>query len=325
VAVTEPLRAPFVWFGGKRRVAAVAWAAFGADVPNYVEPFFGSGAVLLGRPNGPGKIETINDLDGGVTNVWRAIQKAPDSVAEWCDWPVSELDLRARHAWLIERMPKLREELGADADFFDAKVAGWWLWGINQWIGSGWCRDASNAHPSLHPGTGTHSRLGSLGHSGRGVHRPEREALTEWFGALARRLRKVRIASGDWARVVTPAVTGVGNTLGNMGMSPCAVFLDPPYLEEGAVYVTGAGTASTDARKWALANGENPKLRIALCGYEGEHAMPASWTVHAWKATGGYGNQADENQNASRERIWFSPHCLPIGEQRSLFSAMGAP
>jgi DNA adenine methylase len=43
----KPLRAPFPWFGGKSRAAHLVWAAFG-DVPNYVEPFFGSGAVLLG-------------------------------------------------------------------------------------------------------------------------------------------------------------------------------------------------------------------------------------------------------------------------------------
>ena len=44
------MRAPFVWFGGKRRVAPEVWAALG-DVPNYIEPFAGSLAVLLGRPH----------------------------------------------------------------------------------------------------------------------------------------------------------------------------------------------------------------------------------------------------------------------------------
>ena len=37
---------PFPWFGGKRKVAAEVWSRFGT-VANYVEPFFGSGAVLL--------------------------------------------------------------------------------------------------------------------------------------------------------------------------------------------------------------------------------------------------------------------------------------
>ena len=56
------MKAPFVWFGGKRRVADAVWAALG-DVDNYVEPFAGSLAVLLERPNPP-RTETVNDADG---------------------------------------------------------------------------------------------------------------------------------------------------------------------------------------------------------------------------------------------------------------------
>ena len=61
-----------------------------------------------------------------------------------------------------------------------------------------------------------------------------------------------------------------------------------------------------------LGHGENPLLRIALCGYEGEHAIPDSWECVPWKASGGYGTAADAagRVNASRERIWFSPACL---------------
>lgn len=39
-------------FGGKSRVAAAIWARFG-NVPSYVDPFFGSGAVLFARPDQP--------------------------------------------------------------------------------------------------------------------------------------------------------------------------------------------------------------------------------------------------------------------------------
>jgi len=52
------MKAPFPWFGGKSRVAHLVWDRFG-NVPNYVEPFFGSGAVLLDRPHAP-HTETIN-------------------------------------------------------------------------------------------------------------------------------------------------------------------------------------------------------------------------------------------------------------------------
>jgi site-specific DNA-adenine methylase len=48
MTTTSPaLTAPFPWFGGKRKVAAEVWSRFGR-VENYVEPFFGSGAVVCG-------------------------------------------------------------------------------------------------------------------------------------------------------------------------------------------------------------------------------------------------------------------------------------
>jgi site-specific DNA-adenine methylase len=93
------LRAPFPWFGGKRTVAAEIWSRLGEPV-NYVEPFFGSGAVLLARGK-PGKTETVNDADRFVSNFWRATQRDPEAVAHYMDWPVNEADLSARHLWLL--------------------------------------------------------------------------------------------------------------------------------------------------------------------------------------------------------------------------------
>lgn len=82
------MQPPFPWFGGKSRVSGLVWERLG-NVPNYVEPFFGSGAVLLNRPHDPGT-ETVNDIDGYVANFWRALQADPEAVAQWCDWPVNE-------------------------------------------------------------------------------------------------------------------------------------------------------------------------------------------------------------------------------------------
>lgn len=52
-------------------------------------------------------------------------------------------------------------------------------------------------------------------------------------------------------------------------------------------------------------------MRIALCGYDGEHEMPG-WTAVPWKAQGGYGSQGAGRgrDNAVREVVWFSPGCL---------------
>jgi site-specific DNA-adenine methylase len=149
------LKAPFPWFGGKSRVADFVWSRFG-DVPNYVEPFFGSGAVLLARPSEPGT-ETVNDLDCYLANFWRSIKHAPDAVAEAADWPVNEADLLARHRWLLGQ-EEFRQQIRTDADYHDPKIAGWWVWGQCAWIGSGWCRQES-------------TQLPHLGDAGRGINR----------------------------------------------------------------------------------------------------------------------------------------------------------
>lgn len=46
---------------------------------SYVEPFFGSGAVLFSKP--VSDIETVNDIDHNVTNLFRCIQEDPERLA----------------------------------------------------------------------------------------------------------------------------------------------------------------------------------------------------------------------------------------------------
>ncbi len=301
------LRAPFPWFGGKSRAAHLIWERFG-DVANYVEPFAGALAVLLARPTEP-RIETVNDLDCHVANFWRAVQSDPDAVAKWCDWPVNEADLHARHLWLVQGLPAHRERMMTEPDYFDAKIAGWWVWGICQWIGSGWCAERKPPIQLPHVGNagrGVHRKLPHVGDAGRGG----------LFEELTDRLRRVRVCCGDWLRVLGPTPTFHNGLTG--------VLLDPPYADtadrDASLYREDSLSVAHDVRKWAIENGDNPLMRIALCGYEGEHDMPASWECVAWKAKGGYGGQSKDhdNPNAKRERIWFSPHCLGA-TQRSLF------
>ena len=134
----QPIKSPYPYFGGKRKAAGIVWDRFG-DVKNFVEPFFGSGAVLLSRPHDEPGIETVNDLDGLLSNFWRAIKADPEATAAAADWPVNENDLHARHAWLVDRKESLQARLEGDPDFHDVKAAGWWCWGMSLWIGSGFC------------------------------------------------------------------------------------------------------------------------------------------------------------------------------------------
>ncbi|MDQ6963527.1 MAG: DNA adenine methylase, partial [Mariprofundales bacterium] len=130
--------APFPYFGGKRIAASIIWEALG-DVGNYIEPFAGSAAALLCRPKSHHQhVETINDANGYVANFWRAVKHDAEAVACHADNPVNEADLTARHLWLV-RYESLTDRLMADPEWYDAKAAGWWAWGLSCWIGSGWC------------------------------------------------------------------------------------------------------------------------------------------------------------------------------------------
>ena len=162
------MRAPFPWFGGKSRVAHIVWDRFG-DVRNYVEPFAGSLAVLLGRPTKP-KIETVNDLDCWIANFWRALQADPEALAHHAHWPVNEADLHARHLWLVRQI-EFRERMKTDPDYYDVKIAGWWVWGQSIWIGSGWCSGLRQLPHLGDAGKGVHRKRPHLGNAGKGVHR----------------------------------------------------------------------------------------------------------------------------------------------------------
>lgn len=96
-----------------------------------------------------------------------------------------------------------------------------------------------------------------------------------------------------------------------------AVFLDPPYADTAdrteRIYATDCLRVAHDVREWAIEEGKRPDMLICLAGYDGEHDMPASWSVHRWKAAGGYGGQGNGRgrDNATRETLWFSPACAP--------------
>lgn len=286
------LKSPFPYFGGKSRIAAEVWRRFGT-VKNFVEPFAGSLAVLLARPDWtPNSVETVNDADCYLANFWRALQHDFDAVAKWADWPVNEVDLLARHQWLMAQDDFL-QRMKTDPDYYDVKIAGWWVWGKRIWLGRGWCRD-------------NWQQLPDLGNFTKSI-------VSEDVKRLAKRLEAVRVTCGDWRRVLSHSATDrFGDT---------ALLLDPPYGDDCEMpYVSAVDTA--EVRAYAIEAGKNPLMRVALCGYDTEHDMPDDWERLNWKANGGYGNQADGRgkKNSHRECIWFSPACIRQVRQLDLFA-----
>ena len=316
----DTLTAPFPYFGGKSLACAQVWAAFG-EVKNYVEPFCGSAAMLLGAPEGR-RVETINDADGFVANFWRAVSKDDAAVAEALDWPVNEADLFARHIWLVQQSEGLLARLHADPDYYDARIAGWWAWGACNWIGGWWCSGKGpwtlvDGEVVRNAGRGVNRKLPHLDNAGRGVNRklPHLSAgrgafIRDWLSKLGARLRDVRVTCGGWQRVLTDSVTTRHGLTG--------VFLDPPYTKGAMDYAAGGvgGALATEVRDWCRANGDNKKMRIVLCGHAGEHdeLLSHGWTTRKWKARKGYALRSGAVENRASETLWVSPACVGAPE-----------
>lgn len=319
------MKAPFPYFGGKASVASIVWQALGQPKA-YLEPFFGSGAVLFARPGGAHGKETVCDADGFIANVWRGIQFAPDEIARWCDWPISHIDLMARRKELIKNEERLLENLIADPLWYDAVLAGYWIWAASCWIGAGLTRP--NAMPDMTREAGVHATgkrptltefaeqgihagpIPSISHAPNTATRSD--AMYSWMRALSDRLRAVRVVCGDWTRICG------GDWQDHAGV--CGMFFDPPYGvsdRASGIYHHESLTVAADVNAWVLDRGARSSYRIVLAGYREEHQnlLSAGWTERIWKACGGYGNRSKSkgrtgNQNENRETLFFSPHCL---------------
>lgn len=74
------MRAVFRYPGSKWSIADWIIAHFPAGYENmvYLEAFSGSGAVFFNKR--PGMVETINDLDGDVVNLFRVLRDRPEEL-----------------------------------------------------------------------------------------------------------------------------------------------------------------------------------------------------------------------------------------------------
>ena len=305
--MNQPIKTLFPYFGGKRKVAEDVWRRLGAP-KQYLEPFAGSLAMLMAKPEAA-SLEVVGDFNGFIANFWRAAKHQPDQVAYWADYPVSHIDMGARHIALMH----MRDDIGAalhDPEWpGDAKAAGWWLWGQCCWIGSGWC-DWSGRIPHVSDagrGVQASGRIPHVSDAGQGVQASGQiphvsnaglmtsggRAAYKWLHKVADRLERVRVIHGDWSRCLNH----------HYGGKNTAVFLDPPYKKYAAIYAkTGAACVATDVEAWAA---KHPHLRIALCGHVGDYDLP-EWDAVQWsRGSFTYGGSGTKDV----ECIWYSPAC----------------
>jgi len=311
--MTEALIAPFPYFGGKSKVADIVWQALGRP-KHYIEPFFGSGAVLLARPDyDPTQhVETINDADGHLANVWR-------------DCPVNHVDMSARVHWLRRNAADVKQSMNDDPEFFDPQAAGYWIYSTCIWIGTGMMdqpRQKGNKLTKIphvaDGGVGINklTKIPRVADGGVDIHDPHNTNIYAWFRALSERLRYVRIVCGDYSQVL-------GGSWQHKFKRPVGVFFDPPYAVNDRVdcYAHDSVNVAHHVREWAIERGELPDYRIVIAGYD-EHTdlLEHGWTYNQYSTNGGYSNHGGASQgkiNRHRECLYFSPHC--IAGDHSLF------
>lgn len=161
---------------------------------HYLEPYFGSGAVLFRKPRS--KIETINDLNGDVVNLFKVLRDRPEELAA-----------------AIHMTPWAREEyrMGYERtvdDFENARrfiVRCWQAYGTRLNASSGWKNEGCGAQGKI------------VIHVWRDL--PKR------ILAVAERLRGVQIECA-------PAIDVIQRLAG----SHVLIYADPPYLNVAPLY-----------------------------------------------------------------------------------------
>lgn len=161
---------------------------------SYVEPYFGSGAVLFNKPMS--EIETINDLDSEVTNLFRCIQKDSERLAR-----------------LVMTIPFSREEYDKEFKYLEQTVcvsnferAAGFL--IRCWQGHGF---RTNGH--------------KVGWKNDVQGREKMYALWNWYRLpewiidIAERLRMVQIENRTAVEVIK-----------RFDYKTVFMYIDPPYL-----------------------------------------------------------------------------------------------
>ena len=308
------LYAPFPWFGGKRRLAPEINRRLGeSDI--YVEPFAGSLAVLLQRP--VSEREVVCDTDGAICNFWRAVAQDPEQVAYWSDWPTVQDDLTARHLYLRKWKLEHADQLRHDPDYCDPKMAGWWVWGISNFIGGSWCANHSTTTPQLI------DRVPVMG-AGQGVSLQKRslwkvERHSRMKGimrSLAHRLSRVIVLNRPWTSAITKPILGNYDYLDPKRV---AVMLDPPYrvtTRSQKLYEDDVSDdPAVDSYKWAIENGD--RFRIAYCCSPDDFPVPDGWS--ACDPIKFVGHSSKRTERGS-EFVMFSPAVPDVDNaQISLF------
>ena len=197
----------------------------------YVEPFFGSGAVFFNKL--PGKVETINDIDGEVVNLFRVIRDNPDELKRLLHYtPYSREEYNNAFAWCAEPIERARRFCVRTTQSIGAKLGS----------KSGW-----RNHKQLKI-RGTACKWGSI---------------CDTIDIAAERLR------GDASHLVMIENKDALQLIGEYNSPEVLLYLDPPYVRStrkgGRIYKYEMTDRQHEVMLDAL---KSSKAKILLSGYE---------------------------------------------------------
>lgn len=221
----------------------------------YLEPFFGSGAVFFTKPQSD--IETINDIDGNVTNLFKVIREHPDELAT-----------------LIEFTPWARDEYYASYEFTDNQlemarrflVRCWQAFGTDLYRKPGW----------------NNSKRASL----RLSRNNEFQKLPQIILETAQRLKSAQIENMDAVELIK-----------GYNYSEVLIYADPPYVMHtrsgGKRYQNEMTTKEQEELLITLIKHKGP---VIISGYENEsyNLLLKNWNKHTKTTTAIGGAKRDE-------------------------------
>lgn len=237
---------------------------------SYVEPYFGSGAVLFSKP--PSRIEIINDLDSDVVNLFRCIQENPENLARLVmTTPYSrEAYNDSFQGTHITGIPSGDDRFHKACRFLTRM---WQSYGSrNDGYKNGWKYDASR------------ERMYALW---------DWYALPEWIVGVAERLRKVQIEH-------KPAL----DVIKQFDNPDVFIYMDPPYLLGTRSHKQYRYEMEDADHEELLNTVLRSRARIMISGYESK--MYNDY-LHGWRRAG-FSSHADGGR-PRQEVVWMNYEC----------------
>lgn len=99
------IRTPVSWVGNKTSILHILYALFPLKYGRYIEPFGGSGSVLLGKEV-PDKFEVYNDYNQNLVNLFRCMRERPLAFIK----ELGFLNLNSRDDFLVMKKILKKEE-----------------------------------------------------------------------------------------------------------------------------------------------------------------------------------------------------------------------